>query len=127
MRCCTEPPLNVLYTLKEQLQRLWHQPLLPSRWRLDSMTGVAWLALQNHGPGQVRQDIAISPYRHLQLRGTSAHHRSLEAGNVAIGLIRKRARGIRSDTEYLKMKILQLNTPDQPSFLFHKLSGLSSV
>ena len=41
----------------------------------------------------------------------------LEAGNVAIGLLRRRARGFR-DTGYLKLKIYQFNTPDQPSFLY---------
>lgn len=40
----------------------------------------------------------------------------LEAGNVAIGLLRRRAR-VR-DTGYLKLKIYQLNTPDKPSFLY---------
>ena len=33
----------------------------------------------------------------------------LEAGNVAISLLRRRARGLR-DTTYLKLKIYQLNT-----------------
>lgn len=41
----------------------------------------------------------------------------LEAGNVAIGLLRRRARGFR-DTKYLTLKIYQLNTPDMPSFLY---------
>lgn len=36
---------------------------------------------------------------------------AIEAGNVGIGLIRKRARGM-LDTEYLKLKIRQLNLPD---------------
>ncbi len=35
----------------------------------------------------------------------------IEAGNVGIGLIRKRARGL-LDTEYFKLKIRQLNLPD---------------
>ncbi len=41
----------------------------------------------------------------------------LEAGNVAIGLLRRRARGFR-DIDYLKLKILQLNTQDTPSCLY---------
>lgn len=119
-------PLNTLYTLKEQLQRLW-QSASPVEMaaRLDDWCGMACAAkitglakfaktLQSHRTG-------ICNYAAHPL--TTAR---LEAGNVAIGLIRKRARGI-ADTEYLKMKILQLNTPDQPSFLFHKLPGLSSV
>ena len=44
----------------------------------------------------------------LLTRITSA---AIEAGNVGIGLIRKRARGM-LDTEYLKLKIRQLNLPD---------------
>jgi hypothetical protein len=56
-----------------------------------------------------------------QLRSHWADHQittaRLEAGNVSIGLLRRRARGFR-DTEYLKLKIYQLNTPDTPSFLY---------
>lgn len=120
-------PLNALYTLKEQLQLLWQQPASPVAMaaRLDDWCGMACAAkmvglasfaktLQAHSKG-------ICNYAAHPL--TTAR---LEAGNVAIGLIRKRARGI-ADTEYLKLKILQLNTPDQPSFLFHKLSGMASV
>jgi transposase len=42
----------------------------------------------------------------------------LEAGNVSIALLRRRARGFR-DMEYFKLKILQLNTKDTPSFLYN--------
>ncbi|MBF4254657.1 ISL3 family transposase, partial [Vibrio anguillarum] len=35
----------------------------------------------------------------------------IEAGNVSIGLLRRRARGIR-DTEYFKLKIKQLSVPE---------------
>lgn len=119
--------LNTLYTLKEQLQRLWHQPSSPAEMaaRLDDWCGMARAAkitglakfvktLQSHRTGICNYaDHVITTAR-------------LEAGNVAIGLIRKRARGI-ADTEYLKLKILQLNTPDQPSFLFSKLSRMASV
>lgn len=120
-------PLSALYTLKEQLQRLWHRPASPAAMaaRLDDWCGMARAAkitglakfaktLQSHRTGICNYaDHAITTAR-------------LEAGNVAIGLIRKRARGI-ADTEYLKLKILQLNVPDQPSFLFQRLSGMSSV
>ena len=44
----------------------------------------------------------------------------LEAGNVSIGLLRKRARGLQ-DTDYFKLKIFQTNTPDTPSFLYSAL------
>jgi len=43
----------------------------------------------------------------------------IEAGNVSIALLRRRARGYR-DLEYFKLKILQLNVPDTPSFLYSK-------
>jgi len=41
----------------------------------------------------------------------------IEAGNVSIGMIRKRGRGIR-DTEYFKLKIRQTSVPDDQS-IFH--------
>ena len=41
----------------------------------------------------------------------------IEAGNVAIGMIRKRARGI-SDTEYCKFKIRQSSLPDDKSMFY---------
>ena len=44
----------------------------------------------------------------------------LEAGNVSIVLLRRRARGFR-DMEYLKLKIFQLNTLDMPSFLYNPI------
>ena len=50
----------------------------------------------------------------------------LEAGNVSIGLLRRRARGFR-DTEYLKLKIYQLNTPDTPSFLYANVTAPDSA
>lgn len=45
----------------------------------------------------------------------------IEAGNVGIGLIRKRARGIR-DTEYFKLKIRQLRTPENAP-IFYKAAA----
>ncbi len=120
-------PLNILYTLKEQLQRLWHQPTSPVEMtsRLDDWCG---MAREAKIPGLAKFAKTLQSHR-TGICNYAAHSITtarLEAGNVAIGLIRKRARGI-ADTEYLKMKILQLNTPDQPSFLFRKLSGISSV
>jgi len=41
----------------------------------------------------------------------------IEAGNVSIGMIRKRARGIR-DTEYFKLKIRQSSLPDKDSMFY---------
>ncbi|CAG0933311.1 hypothetical protein PLCT1_02328 [Planctomycetaceae bacterium] len=111
-------PLATLYALKEQLQRLWHQPASAPDMaaRLDDwcsmakaakITGLARFVktLQSHRTG-------ICAYADHPI--TTAR---LEAGNVAIGMLRRRARGFR-DTGYLKLKIYQLNTPDQPSFLY---------
>jgi len=120
-------PLNTLYTMKEQLQRLWQQPAssVEVAARLDYWRGMACAAkitgLAKFAYTSQSQGIGICNYAAHPL--TTA---SLEDGNVAIGLIRKCARGI-ADTEYLEMKALPLDTPDQPSFLFHKLSGLASV
>ncbi|MDF9401550.1 hypothetical protein EYW48_19845 [Vibrio sp. 1180_3] len=41
---------------------------------------------------------------------------AIEAGNVSIGMLRKRARGIR-DTEYFKLKIKQISVPETSSIL----------
>ena len=43
----------------------------------------------------------------------------IEAGNVSIGMIRKRARGIR-DTGYFKLKIRQSSLPDNQSMFYLK-------
>ncbi len=120
-------PLATLYALKEQLQRLWHQPVSPADMaaRLDDWCGMARAAkiaslgkfvktLQSHRSG-------ICAYAAHPI--TTAR---LEAGNVAIGLLRRRARGFR-DTGYLKLKIHQLNTPDQPSFLYANVPPTASA
>ena len=84
--------------------------------RLDDWCGLATAAkitglakfvkmLQSHRSG-------ICAYTDHQI--TTAR---LDAGNVSIGLLQRRARGFR-DTAYLKLKIYQLNTPDTPSFLY---------
>ena len=46
----------------------------------------------------------------------------IEAGNISIGMIRKRARGIK-DTEYFKLKIRQFSLPDEQTMFLdnHKL------
>ncbi len=45
----------------------------------------------------------------------------VEAGNVAIGMIRKRARGL-LDTEYFKLKIRQTAVPE-PALGLYNLTG----
>ena len=112
-------PLATLYTLKEQLQRLW-QPnatLAEMTQRLGDWCGLALAAniaglnkfvktLQSHRTG-------ICAYADHPITTSR-----LEAGNVSIALLRRRARGFR-DLTYFKLKIFQLNTKDTPSFLYN--------
>ena len=104
--------LHTVYTLKEQLQALWQSP--PSvevmRTRLEDWCQLAQAsgitALKTFGKTLKSHAEGICNYAAYPI--TSA---AIEAGNVGIGLIRKRARGM-LDTEYLKLKIRQLNLPD---------------
>ena len=41
----------------------------------------------------------------------------IEAGNIAIGMIRKRSRGLK-DTDYFKLKIRQSSVPDVQSMFY---------
>lgn len=103
--------MNTLYILKEQLQALWDYEGVVSmgqrleQWReLAEQTNMVYIkkfsaSLKKHKKG-------ICNYEKHPL--TSAR---IEAGNVAIGMIRKRARGIR-DTDYFKLKIRQSSIPD---------------
>jgi transposase len=111
-------PLASLYALKEQLQRLWQPnstPVAMTR-RLDDWCGMARAAkitglaafvktLQSHRTG-------ICAYADHPITTSR-----LEAGNVSIALLRRRARGFR-DMAYFKLKIFQLNTQDTPSLLY---------
>lgn len=118
--------LNTLYALKEQLQALW-QP--------DTETAMAarlddWCTLARAAklPGLAKFANTLQAHR----TGICAWARHpittarLEAGNAAIGLLRRRARGF-SDTGYLKLKVMQLNTPDTPSFLYARLPEKMTV
>src|SRR5574343_1122755 len=122
-------PLSALYTLKEQLQRLWQPNSTPAEMtqRLDYWCGMAKAAnitglnksvktLQSHRTG-------ICAYADHPIITSR-----LEAVNVSIALLRRRARGFR-DMAYLKLKIFQLNTEDAPSFLYNRASSarLSTV
>lgn len=113
-------PLASLYALKEQLQQVWQPHSTPTAMaaRLDDWCGMAQAAhiagltkfvktLQSHRSG-------ICAYANHPITTSR-----IEAGNVSIALLRRRARGLR-DTEYFKLKILQLNTDDTPSFLYCK-------
>ncbi len=114
-------PLSALYTLKEQLQRLWLPNSTPAEMaaRLDDWCGIAQAAkitglakfvktLQSHRTG-------ICAYANHPITTSR-----LEAGNVSIALLRRRARGFR-DMTHFKLKIFQLNTEDTPSFLYHAM------
>lgn len=119
-------PLASLYAMKEQLQRVWQPNSTPSDMaaRLDDWCGIAKAAkitglasfvktLQSHRTG-------ICAYADHPITTSR-----LEAGNVSIALLRRRARGFR-DMEYFKLKIFQLNTEDTPSFLYTKMPKTSS-
>ncbi|WIM05838.1 MAG: ISL3 family transposase [Candidatus Nitricoxidivorans perseverans] len=120
-------PLATLYALKEQLQRLW-QPgsaVADMATRLDDWCGMARAAkiaglakfvktLQSHRTG-------ICAYADHPITTSR-----LEAGNVSIALLRRRARGFR-DMTYFKLKIFQLNTEDTPSFLYQRIPSACST
>lgn len=109
--------MNTLYILKEQLQALWANTEIETmgkqleQWcALAEKTNMVYIrkfakSLRKHKTG-------ICNYAKYQL--TSAR---IEAGNVAIGMIRKRARGIR-DTEYFKLKIRQTSIPDKGDMFY---------
>lgn len=109
--------LNTLYVLKEQLQALWKtedvetmQANLEQWCLIAESTNMTYLktfakSLRKHREG-------ICNYAKHKL--TSAR---IEAGNVSIGMIRKRARGIK-DTDYFKLKIRQSSMPDDQSMFY---------
>jgi transposase len=119
-------PLATIYTLKEQLQLLWQPNSTPTAMaaRLDDWCGMAEAAnitglnrfvktLRSHRTG-------ICAYADHPITTSR-----LEAGNVSIALLRRRARGFR-DMAYFKLKIFQLNTEDTPSFLYPNMRAASS-
>ncbi len=109
--------MNTLYVMKEQLQALWNNTHVETmeqqleQWcQLADQTNMTYIkrfakSLRKHKTG-------ICNYAKYQL--TSAR---IEGGNVSIGMIRKRARGIR-DTEYFKLKIRQTSVPDDRSMFY---------
>ena len=109
--------MNTLYVLKEQLQALWSNTQVETmeqqleQWcELAEQTDMAYIrsfakSLRKHKTG-------ICNYAKHPL--TSAR---IKAGNVSIGMIRKRARGIR-DTDYFKLKIRQTSVPDDRNMFY---------
>jgi transposase len=111
--------LNTLYVLKEQLQALWSAPSFEGMSeQLENWCLIAdqshMLYLKKFAKSLRKHCVGICNYAKHKL--TSAR---IEAGNVSIGMIRKRARGIR-DTEYFKLKIRQSSIPDNQSMFYLK-------
>jgi len=109
--------LNTLYVMKEQLQALWTSDTYEEMaQRLDTWCEIAdeskMLYLRKFAKSLRRHKVGICNYAKHRL--TSAR---IEAGNISIGMIRKRARGIR-DTEYFKLKIRQSSLPDNESMFY---------
>ncbi len=109
--------LNTLYILKEQLQALWESEAVElMQERLEAWCRIAdqstMLYLKKFAKSLRRHCVGICNYAKHKL--TSAR---IEAGNISIGMIRKRARGIR-DTEYFKLKIRQSSVPDKDSMFY---------
>ena len=109
--------LNMLYILKEQLQTLWESETVElMQERLEAWCRIAdqstMLYLQKFAKTLRNHRVGICNYAKYKL--TSAR---IEAGNISIGMIRKRARGIR-DTDYFKLKIRQSSLPDEDSMFY---------
>jgi len=109
--------LNILYLMKEQLQALWKNTEVAAMEReleqwcmMADQTNMTYL--KKFARSMRKNKNGICSYAKHQL--TSAR---IEAGNVSIGLIRKRARGIQ-DTEYFKLKIRQTSIPDDQSMFY---------
>lgn len=109
--------INLLYIMKEQLQALWkYQSYEEMQAALES-----WCQMADSTNMVYIKKFAKSLRRHREGICNYAKHplttARIEAGNVGIGLIRKRARGIR-DTEYFKLKIRQLSVTENTSMFY---------
>ncbi len=109
--------LNTLYVMKEQLQALWNADSVKqmqeqlNAWCLLAEQS-AMVYLRKFAKSLRKHAVGICNYAKHQI--TSAR---IEAGNISIGMIRKRARGI-TDTEYFKLKIRQSSLPDDQSMFY---------
>jgi len=113
--------MNMIYMLKEQLQLLWHsktyedmEASLESWCQMAEQTGMIYM--KKFAKSLRRYKVGICNYAKHPI--TTAR---IEAGNVGIGFLRKRARGIR-DTEYFKLKIRQLSVSEKTP-IFYKTGG----
>jgi len=122
-------PLNEAYILKEQLQALWDNPL-----SFDRMSAnlEAWCELADESDLAPIKRVAASLRRHACGICNYAKHpisnARVEAGNVAIGMLRKRARGIK-DLQYFILKIFQVSAPPDANALLSEgsMAGLITV
>jgi len=113
--------MNMIYILKEQLQALWLNKTYESMamaldaWcQMAEQTGMIYM--KKFAKSLQRFKVGICNYAKHPL--TTAR---IEACNVGIGLIRKRARGVR-DTEYFKLKIRQLSVPEETPIFYKSTS-----
>lgn len=110
--------LHTAYVLKEQLQALWDAPknVADMNRRLATWCDLADASglpsLRRFAKTLREHSVGICNYARFPI--TTAR---VEAGNVAVGMIRKRARGL-LDQDYFKLKIRQSATPEQPLALF---------
>ena len=109
---------SLMYMLKEQLQWLWE-----TRTYQEMQDSLAiWCSIADRCNMIYIRKFAGFLRRHADGICNYARHRltsaRIEAGNVSIGLIRKRARGVR-DTEYFKLKIRQTSIPDNISMFYY--------
>ncbi len=122
-------PLNEVYILKEQLQSLWDKPVSFEQMNANLE---AWCELADECGLWPIKRVAATLRNHATGVCNYARHpisnARVEAGNVAIGLIRKRARGIK-DLKYFILKIFQISTPpDEYAWLSNgNEAGLSAV
>lgn len=117
--------LNSLYILKEQLQALWTNKTVAGM----EITLETWCQLADETDMAYMKKFAQLLRRHKTgICNYAKYHLTtarIEAGNVGIGLIRKRARGIR-DTEYFALKIRQLSVPEEKSIFYKKVGWATS-
>jgi transposase len=109
--------INSLYILKEQLQALWKN----NTYEEMEMALENWCQMADLTQMIYMKKFAKSLRRHKEGICNYAKHplttARIEAGNVGIGLIRKRARGIK-DSEYFKLKIRQLSVIEGNSMFY---------
>jgi transposase len=103
--------------MKEQLQALWNSQTV----ELMQEELEKWCQIADQSNLLYLKQFAKSLRKHCQGICNYAKHKltsaRIEAGNISIGMIRKRARGIR-DTEYFKLKIRQSSLPDDQSMFY---------